>query len=174
MDELHDNEQYFFDEPTLDQLAEFLSSWSRPCCLCAPLLGQRLAKRGVDVTILDVDQRFAGTLGFRHWDLRRPQWLGIEFDLIICDPPFFNLSLSQLFTAIRTLACNRFEQSLLLFYLQRRGQAVTQSFARFGLTRTGYCPGYQTVQNVDRNVVEMFGNVPSERLAGLSADPGSL
>ncbi|MCR9198937.1 MAG: protein-lysine N-methyltransferase [Planctomycetaceae bacterium] len=167
MDELHDNEQYFFDEPTLEQLAEFVSGWSRPCCLCAPLLGQRLASRGVDVTILDVDRRFATTPGFHRWDLHRPQWLGIEFDLIICDPPFFNLSLFQLFTAIRTLACNRFEQSLLLFYLQRRSQAVTQSFARFGLTPTGYCPQYQTVQNVDRNVVEMFGNLSEDQLSQL-------
>lgn len=167
MDELHNNEQYFFDEPTLEQLAEFVSGWSRPCCLCAPLLGKCLARRGVDVTILDVDQRFAETRGFRTWDVCRPQWLATEFDLIICDPPFFNVPLSQLFTSIRLLARNNFEQSLLLFYLQRRDEAVTRAFARFGLAPTGYCPVYQTGQTVERNTVEMFGNLTDEQLSQL-------
>ena len=42
MYELHENEQYFFDERTLQQLADFVSTFGNPCCLCAPLLGEAL------------------------------------------------------------------------------------------------------------------------------------
>jgi hypothetical protein len=33
------------------------------------------------------------------------------------------------------------------------------TFARFGLEPTGYRPGYQTVQAVERNAIEFFSNV---------------
>ncbi len=90
MDELHQNEQYFFDQPTLDHLASFGQQFSNPCCLCAPLLGQPLVERGCQVTILDIDRRFASLPGFQHYDIFSPIWLEEEFDLIVCDPPFFD------------------------------------------------------------------------------------
>ena len=77
MEERHAREQYFFDEATLDHLAAYVASWPSPCCLCAPLLGQRLVELGVDVAILDVDERFSDVPGFRRFDVYRPDWLGL-------------------------------------------------------------------------------------------------
>lgn len=159
MHELHENEQYFYDEPTLAYLSRALAAYRSPCCLCTPLLGKRAAELGVNVTILDIDERFATVPGFRRYDIYRPEWLGIEFDLIICDPPFFNVSLSQLFTTIRLLSRNDFRQPLLISYLRRRSQAVLGTFARFDLRPTGYRPGYLTVQKSEHNEIEFFGNV---------------
>jgi hypothetical protein len=159
MYELHENEQYFFDKPTLTHLADFVSVYSNPCCLCCPLLGKELVERGVSVRILDIDDRFANLDGFRRYDIYRPEWLGEEFGLIVCDPPFYNASLSQLFTAIRMLSRNIYEQPLLLSYLSRRSAAVMGTFARFNLQPTGYHPGYQTVQRAERNEIEFFGNL---------------
>lgn len=169
MRELHGHEQYFFDEQTLDHLSEFASSWDAPCCLCAPRLGQRLAERGVDVALLDIDKRFSTTPGYLHYDICRPEWLGREFDLIICDPPFFNVSLSRLFVAIRTLACNRFEQPLLVSYLQRRSSVMLSTFAPFHVRATGYCPSYQTVERVQKNKIEFYGNLPDAQMELLVA-----
>ena len=120
MDERHENEQYFFDAPTLARLADFLSGWNDACCLCAPLLGQHLAHRGVAVTILDIDERFADTPGFRRFDIYRPERLAQRFSLILCDPPFRKISLSQLFAAVRVLSHYDFAQPLLISYLRRR------------------------------------------------------
>ena len=167
MDERHEREQYFFDEATLEHLAGFLSRWEAPCCLCAPLLGKRLAERGVAVTILDVDERFRDVAGFRRFDLHRPEWTGREFDIIFCDPPFYTVSLSRLFAAIRTLSRNDFRQRLLVSYLTRRASAVVGSFARFGLEPTGCHLGYQTVQSVSRNDIELFGNLSEAEAEGL-------
>jgi len=106
MYELHEQEQYFFDRPTLAHLSTFVARFPHPCCLCAPLLGKTLVDRGTQVTILDVDERFAALPGYRRYDLYRPEWLGEEFGLIICDPPFYKVSLSQLFSTIRTLTAD--------------------------------------------------------------------
>ncbi len=65
-----------------------------------------------DATILDIDERFADVPGYRHFDITRPEWLGIEFGAILCDPPFFNVSFRQLGDALRTLACNAFTRAL--------------------------------------------------------------
>ncbi|HEX2915019.1 MAG TPA: hypothetical protein VH186_29770 [Chloroflexia bacterium] len=171
MYELHENEQYFFDRATLEHLASFASQFQRPACLCAPLLGKVLEEKGVAVRVLDIDERFAGLRGFRIFDLYRPEWLGEEFDLIICDPPFFNLSLSQLFTALRLLSRNDYTQALLVSYLVRRAENLVGALASFKLEATGYRPAYQTVQPVERNQIEFFGNLGPEmhrRLAGRS------
>ena len=167
MYELHENEQYFFAEPTLTHLAGFLAGFATPCCLCAPLVGRRLAEQGVAVTILDIDERFATVPGFRRYNLYRPEWLDQEFDIIVCDPPFFNVSLSQLFAAIRLISHNRFDQPLLISYLQRRSAAILGAFAPFGLQPTGYLPSYQTVQAVERNTIEFFGNLAAEEMIAL-------
>ena len=163
MYERHENEQYFFNEKTLAHLTKFVSGFEAPCCLCCPLLGKQLAEQKVAVTILDVDDRFADLSGFRRFDIFRPEWLGDEFDLIICDPPFFNVSLSQLFAAIRLLARHDFSQPLLVSYLQRRASAIVGTFAPFNLRATGYCPSYQTVRDIEKNRIEFFGNLPAEQ-----------
>jgi hypothetical protein len=159
MYELHENEQYFFDRPTLTHLAAFLSAYPNPCCLCCPLLGRELAERGLTVRILDIDERFASLPGFRRYDLHRPEWLGEEFGIIVCDPPFYNISLSRLFAGIRLLSRNLYTQPLLVSYLVRRQANLLGTFSRFGLEPTGYRPTYRTVQKAERNEIEFYGNL---------------
>lgn len=167
MYEIHANEQYFFDEPTLDRLSRFLARWSAPCCICAPLLGKFAAERGVPVTILDVDERFADVPGFNRYDLYKPIWLEEKFDVIVCDPPFFNVSLSQLFSALRLLSHHDLSQPLMVSYLARRANAITGTFAPFKLRPTGYRPGYQTVKKSTKNEIEFFSNLRPEQLEDL-------
>lgn len=159
MHERHEHEQYFFDAPTLATLADAVAGFARPCCLCCPRLGQELERRGLEVRTLDIDERFASLRGFRRYDIYRPEWIGEAFGLIICDPPFFGVSLSQLFTAIRLLARHDYAQPILVSYLARRAPNILGTFAHFGLQPTGYHPGYQTVQAVARNDIAFFGNV---------------
>jgi hypothetical protein len=169
MEERHDAEQYFFDAATLDHLADFLSAFENPCCLCTPLLGKALVKRGRRVRILDVDERFASLPGFARYDIERPRWLGEPFDVIVCDPPFYNVSLSQLFAAVRTLARYDLAQPLLIAFLSRRSASVLRAFAPFGLVPTGYHPGYETVETCERNEIELYGNLGTaahEKLCG--------
>jgi len=169
MYELHQHEQYFWDEATLSHLSEFVERYRNPCCLCAPLLGQKLVERGRKVAILDCDERFSDLPGFVRYDLYRPAPLPEKFDLIICDPPFFKVSLSQLFKTLRLLSRFDFAQPLLLCYLSRRASNLTGTFAAFGLKPTNYQPTYRTVQRSERNTVEFFANLPDDEISRLQS-----
>ena len=168
MDERHDREQYFFDAPTLAALSDFCGRFERVCCLCAPMLGRELHRRGRAVRVLDVDRRFADVPGFVEWDLYRPTHLDDDFDLLLCDPPFFNVSLSQLFMAVRLLCHFDLSRRVMISYPARRRGAILGTFAPFNLRPTGYHPGYQTVQKCEKNDIEFFANFDAEwpRAAG--------
>lgn len=163
-EELHEREQYFFDAPTRDGLCRLLAGFERPCCLCAPTVaeamcesaGRREPRR--DVRLLDIDSRFAHLPGYVEWNIRRPRARDERFDLILCDPPFFTVSLSELFGALRLLARFDLSQPLLISYLTRRAHAIESVFAPFGLRATGVRAGYLTVQRSERNDIQWFAN----------------
>lgn len=158
LEERHEHEQYFFDDATVDAIADMLQPLGRVCILCAPNVGIELERRGCSPVVLDVDKRFSGLLGFREWDITRPTFVAEKFDVIFADPPFFNVSLSQLFAAVRMLSHHDFTQRLVIGYLTRRANAILSTFAPFGLRGTGFRPGYETVDNFERNEIELFAN----------------
>ena len=157
-EEHHHREQYFFDGQTLGELANFIGLFQSPCCLCAPMLGRELHHRGRKVAVLDVDQRFGDLPGFVEWDLYRPKHLDQEFDLIVCNPPFFKVSLSQLFTAVRLLCHFNLTRQVMISYPLRRRNAILGTFAPFNLAPTGYRPGYLTVRQCEKNDIEFYAN----------------
>ena len=159
MEEKHKNEQYFFDSKTLQELTDFVAGWSKICCICCPMLGKSLAESGSDVSILDIDERFSDLPGFQRYDILEPKWLDKKFDIIICDPPFYNVSLYQLNYALRMLSQHDYSQPLMVSYLKRREKAVFRSFSDFNLEPTGYFPRYETVNECSRNEIEFFSNV---------------
>jgi len=158
----HEREQYFFRPPAAVALCRALAEFDNPCVLCAPLLGAELARRR-PVRILDIDTRFASVPGFVEWDIYRPRYLGETFGLIFCDPPFFTVSLSQLFDAIRLLAQYETNTPVAVTYLSRRADAVMSVFSPLGLRPTGYRPEYLTVENSGRTTIEVFANFDSLR-----------
>jgi hypothetical protein len=160
-EERHEREQYFFTAAAARELAGVLGAFERPCCLCASSIGVELHRAGVAAQVLDLDTRFAFLPGLQEWDLYRPKPPAESFGAILCDPPFFNISLSQLFRAIRVLA--RFDHAtpVAISYLRRRSDAILATFASFGLRPTGYRPAYETVQRINRNQIEFFANFAS-------------
>lgn len=158
IEEHHHREQYFFDEKTLQELADVVQMFANPCCLCAPMVGRELHRRKRTVRVLDVDRRFADLPGFVESDLYRPTHLAEVFDLILCDPPFFNVSLSQLFKAVRILCHFDLSQKVLISYPVRRERAILGTFRPFALRPTGYCPGYVTLQKCEKNEIQFYGN----------------
>ena len=90
--------------------------------------------------------------------LYRPRHLDEEFDLVLCDPPFFNVSLSQLFRAVRMLCRFDLSTKVMISYPVRRSRAIVGTFRPFGLAATGYRPGYLTVQACEKNEIESYAN----------------
>ena len=161
--ELHHREQYFWTPETVSHLADIAGRFESPCCLCAPLMGQELERRGVACSTLDVDERFSGLRGFQRFDVYRPVWLKQEVGVIWCDPPFWIISLSQLFAAVRLLARHDTTLPLAICYPTRRSANLLSTFHHFGLRATGYFPSYLTVQSQEeRNRIEFFANFDFE------------
>jgi hypothetical protein len=179
--ENHQQEQYFFDARTITELSALLDGFANPCCLCAPMLGAELHRRGRGadsggvVRVLDIDERFAHLPGFVRWDLRRPRYLAERFGVIFVDPPFFGLSLGRLRRAVRTLAGFDPGVRLAITYLHRRRDAILGAFAPFNLRPTGYFPRYASVQDSSRNRIELFANfeLPFWLTGSGSACPGA-
>lgn len=155
----HSREQYFWDDATLEYLAAIAAQFENPACLCAPLLGSELERRNISCTTLDVDTRFQNLTGFATFDIYRPKWQSSEFGAIFCDPPFWIVSLSQLFGAIRLISRHDFEKPLAICYPARRGANLIATFSRFNLKSTGFFPTYRTVQTEqERSKIEFFAN----------------
>ena len=160
VEERREHEQYFFDQATVQRLADFLEGYDHPLCLCAPLVGAELSRRGVPVRVLDIDRRFADLPGFRFFDLQHPRWVGEENGIVLCDPPFLGVSLSRLFKAVSMLAGYDFRHPLLLTYLRRRKEKLIEVFEPFALRPTGFLPAYETVPKLGKFEVEFYGNLP--------------
>jgi 16S rRNA G966 N2-methylase RsmD len=164
--ELHENEQYFFSDDTLKQFSDLLEPFSNPCILCAPALAQVLqnnAGREKTICALDIDTRFEKLLpGFRLWNLYKPTRIEEKFDVIFCDPPFFNCSLSQLFNAIRLLSHFDYSQPIMLCYLLRREQALLSTFSKFSIRPTRVIASYKTVQESDKNIIQLYSNIDEQ------------
>ena len=158
IDEDHQREQYFFDGPTARRLADVLSSFERPCCLCTPKVGQVLADRDRWCRVLDIDERFSAVPGFSTFDLYRPEATGEAYDVILCDPPFGRVSLSQLFDAVRVLTGGDTDHRIAICYLVRRAPALLGTFAPFGLAPTGVRLGYVSVRPIAENHIELYAN----------------
>lgn len=158
MHEDHKREQYFFDPPTRRRLADIAGAHARPCCLCAPMIADELHRRRRAVRVLDIDPRFSYLPGFVQWDVYRPRPLGESFDLIVCDPPFTKVSLSQLFTALRVLCQDDFATPILLCHLADRASDVCGALGRFGLRPTELEAGYVSVRPIEENRVLVYAN----------------
>ena len=156
VDELHANEQYFFTAATTRAVADIAARFAAPCCLCAPTVGRELARRGVNVTVLDIDTRFADVPGFEHFDVLAPRWLARRFDLIVSDPPYFTVPLRTLARTVRRLAHFDVTQKLLVSTLDRRARPFARAF---GLAPTGERPEYETVTPGAKNAISWWGNV---------------
>jgi hypothetical protein len=167
MHEEHSREQYFFDESTLDALTSFVTRRAAPVLVCCPMLGRRLHAAGREVATLDVDERFAALPSFVRFDLYRPDPAVVQAlpvpDLVLVDPPFFNVSLAQLFKALRLVCRFDLATPVMLSYLRRRQSAVESVFTPFGLRMTPHRVGYRTVQALregERNETRWFTNFP--------------
>lgn len=160
LEERHENEQYFFTEETIEYITQMAMNYAKVCCICCPSIGKRLEELGADVTILDIDERFNQLEGFRHWDIKKPVYISDKFDLIIMDPPFFNVSMREIRKAIQVLThYDTTETTIMISYLTRREAAFKAGMKPFEMKSMNYIPEYNTVDVTDpKRRIEFYVN----------------
>ena len=158
--ENHINEQYFFAESTVNYLVRVAITFKNVCCICCPSVGKKLEEMGANVTILDIDERFSNLSGFKYWDIKNPKYMSDDFDLIIMDPPFFNVSMREIRKSIQLLT--HFDTSstkLMISYLSRRENAFKSGMQPFNMKPMDYVPEYNTVDVTEyKNRIEFYVN----------------
>jgi hypothetical protein len=94
--ELREYDQYFFSQKVLDTLVSNLKYESNIVCLCTPALANAFSIEGKETTCLDIDKRFDYLKGYKYFDILKPECLDFKPDVIIFDPPFFNINYANL------------------------------------------------------------------------------
>lgn len=156
-DENHDNEQYFFTDDTRNKIVDIALKYDKVCCICCPTIGEELENHGHDVTILDIDIRFNYLSGFQYWDIRTPTYIDDKFDLIIMDPPFFNVSMTEIRKSLQMLTHYDISNTkLMISYLTRREKALISGLKVFKLKPMDFIPEYNTVDVTDPKREIMF------------------
>lgn len=162
LQERHENEQYFFTNEFenwyVNSIIEQFGDKSI-CCVCCPMIGKRLADAGVAVTILDIDTRFASYPQFKYFDITNPSYIETQFDLIVCDPPFFNVSFNVLLNALKSLSHYDTSTAIMITYLYRREEKFLHKLSEFNLHRISKQPTYKTVDVSDpKRDIRLYSN----------------
>ena len=137
--------QYFFTSECASDLVDKLDHFNNPCCLCTPRLAQEWFDRGRIVRVLDIDKRFIFLPGYKYYDMREPEVLDEEFDVIIADP-IYNWEEAVLLRTINTLSKQNYSQKLLVVYYTNKKTSFLETFQDYGLKQTSYYPKYSSVQ----------------------------
>jgi len=165
--ERRDLEQYFWTEKTIDGILNGLRLTFDPdanCCLCTPSLAHAWWAEGKEVSLLDIDTRFEYLPKFQYFDLRSPQNADLQPDqenwrVLVFDPPFFYISIEDLFQAVAYVCQGKFETKLLLGFLKREEKCLLETFKLFKLKRTNFGLEYAHVKPNKWVNYAMYSNV---------------
>ncbi len=161
--ERHDLEQYFWTRRTVSRLLHALQFTDDCCCLVTPSLAQAMHEAGRDEMLLDIDTRFSYLPKFRYWDLRHPEPVdagdGRPFQVVVFDPPFFYIPMSQLYDAVLEVCNGDTTTKIMVGFLQREEPLLLSTFVDFGLRRTGFQLEYATVKPNKWTNYALYSNV---------------
>ncbi len=159
--------QIFFTQRTAAALVQALDGYAAPCCLCTPRLAYEWFQRGRRVMLLDIDPRFEGFSDFIQCDLREPQLVDREFDVIVADPPFFIPE--PVHRAIRVLTGDHRPDLFMVFACEHE-DALLRLFAEYRLQPINFDLHHCNVKSTHQSRFRLYGSRP-ELFSALVGDP---
>lgn len=157
--ENHAYEQFFFSDETTRRLADLAAQFTKPLLLCAPSIAEALEAHGHPYILLDRDARFAHLSGFQSFDLRRPHMVFDDFDAIITDPPFSNISIGDFRRTVDLLAQGApAPPALFVCYISTREDALLQAFSAYRIARR-FALRYRSVSARTQDRIFLYGPV---------------
>ncbi len=158
LSEDHRHEQFFFDGPTVARLVALAGRYRNPLLACMPSLAVHLAAAGQRCTLLDRDRRFRTVAGFERFDLLSPHMVFGDHDVLFVDPPFANITLQQLGSAVDLLAAGQSTRPhIYVCHLLDRQDELCARFAADGMVRLGGHLGYRSVKDSTQARIHLFG-----------------
>lgn len=145
----HRFEQFFFDEATTRRLSQLARTARDPLLVCLPSIAVSLHQDGHPARLLDRDKRFSGLPRMQTFDLHAPDYVDGQHDLLMCDPPFANVTLDKLRDTLDLLVSTAMkphpQPALALCYISSRDSALKAAFAPYDLQTVGPPLGYRSV-----------------------------
>lgn len=140
------SEQYFWTSNMVQKLLKALNLDINICCLATPSLALMLNESGnTNQFLLDCDERFSFLPNYVKFDFLKPKGLEQSFDVIVCDPPFFQIPLEKIENSIEILAKKNFQTKVLVTFLKREEMNLMRVFEKFELRPTKFSVEYARV-----------------------------
>lgn len=114
-----------------------------------------------DQVLLDIDERFNYLPKFRRFDILDPKPDPNEnFSIVVIDPPFFYIPMSQIRKAVLTVTRGRADVPLLLGFLKRgERELLATFFGDFGIRETKFPLEYATVKANKWKNYALYSNI---------------
>ena len=141
-------EQFFWTSDTVKKLLSACEYITNTCCFTTPSLAHEFFEKGRNEKLLDIDERFSYLPRFEKFDIKKPHSLDEEsFNIIVIDPPFFNVTTQELFDATNIITKNNYSTNLIIAYLKRFEYPLLETFKPYGISETNYIPEYAHIKS---------------------------
>ena len=116
--ENRDHEQYFWTKDIVKKILHACEYITNCFCVTTPSLAEGFMNIGRDEKLLDIDERFSYLKYFEKFDIKNthvPDGSG-DFNVIVIEPPFFNITTKELFEATNMITNNNFNTNIISYY----------------------------------------------------------
>ena len=169
--ERHDLEQFFWTGDIVKKLLTACEYTSDCCCFTTPSLAEGFRCVNRDEKLLDIDERFSYLKLFEKFDIKNPHCPdgAGNFNLIIIDPPFFNVTIKELFEATNYITNNNYNTNLIIAFLVRCEYSLLEIFKPYGISETSTQLEYAHIKPNKWKNFKLYSNID---LPGIRRIPG--
>jgi len=166
-------EQYFWTSKTVNDLLDACEYITNTCCFTTPSLAHAFHEKGREEKLLDIDERFNYLPRFEKFDIINPHYLDEDnFNIIVIDPPFFNISTKELFEATNVITNNNFSTKIIITYLVRFEYPLLETLKPYGISETNLHPQYAHIKSNKWRNFKIYSNIDLPNLKRISGKYG--
>ena len=152
-------EQYFWTSKTVKDLLKACEFITNTCCFTTPSLAHGFHKNGREEKLLDIDERFNYLPRFEKFDILNPHDVEETFNIIVIDPPFFNISTKELFDATNVITNHDYSTNIVIAYLKRFEYPLLETFKPYGISETNLMPEYAHIKENKWKNFKIYSNI---------------
>lgn len=172
IEEDHDLEQYFWTKKIVQRILNATQwTYTECCCFTTPSLAQAYHETGNEQALLDIDERFEYLPRFERFDItdpHSPAGAG-SFQILVIDPPFFGITVQQLYDATELITEGNGDTKIVIGYLTRMEHALLKTFRKYGISETSASLEYAGIKPNKWKNFTLYSNVD---LPGIKRIPG--
>ena len=159
--ENHDLEQYFWTKNIVKKMLDACQYITNCCCFTTPSLAEGFRKINRDEKLLDIDERFSYFKYFEKFDIKNPHIPdgSGDFNIIVIDPPFFNITTKQLFDALNVITNYNFKTNIIIAYLVRFEYPLLKTFEPYGISETNTVLEYSHIKPNKWRNFKLYSNI---------------